>query len=106
MSRRRARGRQETSDGFTATDPSSSVPRSDEVQAAAAAVEQARAALGQAEQVLRQSCARAAEQTAQVRDITVGDLLDGTLEFTRRHPVTSLLAAGVAGFLLGRATRR
>ena len=40
------------------------------------------------------------------RSLTVGDIIDGTLEFVRRHPAAGLLAVGVVGFLLGRSTRR
>jgi hypothetical protein len=59
-----------------------------------------------AEGAYRQSLERVSQQAARARGVTVGDLVDGTLEFVRRHPVAGLLAAGIAGFLVGRTTRR
>jgi hypothetical protein len=69
-------------------------------------VEQARTALAEAQRAYDQACRSAADQVARAREVTVGDVLDGTLEFVRRHPAAGLLAAGLAGFLLGRTTRR
>lgn len=77
-----------------------------ELEAAARVVEQARAALERAESAYRHSLEHVSQQAARARGVTVGDLVDGTLEFVRRHPVTGLLAAGIAGFLLGRTARR
>ena len=51
-------------------------------------------------------CERVSQQASRARGVTVGDIIDGTLEFVRRHPATGLLAVGVVGFLLGRSTRR
>lgn len=80
--------------------------RSAEVEAAAAVLQQARAALERAEETYRQSLERVSQQALRARNVTVGDLIDGTLEFVRRHPASGVLTAVVAGFLLGRITRR
>ena len=64
------------------------------------------AALRRAQQAYEQTCETAAEQAAKTRAVTVGDILDGTLEFVRRHPAAGLLAAGLIGFLLGRSKIR
>jgi ElaB/YqjD/DUF883 family membrane-anchored ribosome-binding protein len=97
---RRAGKQKHRRDGSTAPDAS------DQEVRAAAAVEQARAALHRAEQVLERSRRRVAERAEQARSLTIGDVLDGTLEFVRRHPLTGLAAAGILGFLFGRSTRR
>ena len=80
--------------------------QSPEVDAAASLVRQAREALQRAEAAYRQSLEQVAQQASRARGVTVGDLVDGTLEFVRRHPAAGLLAVGVVGFLLGRSTRR
>lgn len=69
-------------------------------------LEKAREELLRAEETYRRTLERAAAGASQARDITVGDMIDGTLEFVRRHPVAGLLAIGVVSFLAGRATRR
>jgi ElaB/YqjD/DUF883 family membrane-anchored ribosome-binding protein len=77
-----------------------------EAEAAASVVQQAREALHRAEDAYRQSLEHVSQQASRARGVTVGDIIDGTLEFVRRHPATGLLAVGVVGFLLGRSTRR
>jgi hypothetical protein len=69
-------------------------------------LEKAREELLRAEETYRRTLERAAAGAHQARDITVGDMLDGSLEFVRRHPVAGLVAVGVISFLAGRATRR
>ena len=69
-------------------------------------LEKAREELLRAEETYRRTLERTAAGASQARDITVGDMIDGSLEFVRRHPVAGLLAAGVVSFLVGRATRR
>ena len=78
----------------------------DQVAAAEAAVEKARAALQQAQHAYERTCETAVEHAKKTRAITVGDMLDGTLEFVRRHPATGVLAAGLIGFLIGRSKPR
>ena len=78
----------------------------DEVQAAAAVVQQAREALQRAEQDYERSRERVAERKARSKTVTIGDLWDGTLEFVRRHPAAGIVVSGVLGFLMGRSGRR
>ena len=77
-----------------------------ERHAEASVLEQAREALHRAEEAYRRSRQSVTDESSRARAVTVGDILDGTLEFARRHPVTGLLAVGTLGFLLGRTTRR
>ena len=69
-------------------------------------VQQAREALREAEDTYRRVCHEAAERVAQARRLTVGEAIDGSLEFVRRHPVGGLCAAGLLGYLIGRILRR
>ena len=49
---------------------------------------------------------QAAEHLKEVREKTIGDVLDGTLETVNRHPGASLTLAALFGYLLGRLFRR
>jgi ElaB/YqjD/DUF883 family membrane-anchored ribosome-binding protein len=49
---------------------------------------------------------QAAERLKSVRQTSVGDVLDGTLDTVRRHPGAGLTIAALVGFLLGRWLRR
>lgn len=77
-----------------------------DLRAEASVLEQAREALHRAEEAYRRSLHRVAGETSRARGVTVGDILDGTLEFVRRHPVIGMLAVGTVSFLLGKTTRR
>ena len=59
-------------------------------------LEKAREELLRAEETYRRTLERAAAGASQARDITVGDMIDGSLEFVRRHPVAGLLAVSVS----------
>jgi hypothetical protein len=72
----------------------------------ASLLDQAREVLHRADEAYRGSRRRLADSAARVREITVGEILDGSLEFVRRHPLAGLAAVGVLAFLAGRATRR
>ncbi len=73
---------------------------------AAAEVERAREALREAEASYQQVCDQAAEGSAQPGRLTLGEAIDGSLEFVRRHPVSGLCGAGILGYLVGRWLRR
>ncbi len=91
----------------TANSPESrSDTRNDEAITAGVAVERAKAALRRAERVYEQACEAGTERVAKTRALTVGDILDGTMEFVRRHPAAGVLTAGLIGFLLGRPKKR
>ena len=87
----------------TATPAEGTTP---EVAEAATDVDQARASLQQAEANYRRVCDEAAERVSQASRMTLGEAIDGSLEFVRRHPVSGLCAAGVLGFVIGRVLRR
>ena len=76
-----------------------------ELAAAAAAVEQAREALRKRQQAYEQALEQAAQRGTESRALTLGDIIDSTLEFVRRHPAAGIFAAGFLGFLLGRGRR-
>ncbi len=78
----------------------------DPVAAAAAAVEQAHDALQRAQTAYQQTRETATGRAAKARTLTVGDIIDGSLEFVRRHPAAGVFAAGLVGFLLGRSKIR
>ena len=78
---------------------------SDQLRSAASAVAQAREALDLAQTAYEQAC-NDDRQAVSTRQLSIGDIFDGTLEFVRRHPATGLFAAGVVGYLFGRALRR
>ena len=77
-----------------------------EVAEAAAAVQRARDALRRAEDAYQQVCEDAAEQLTKAGKMTMGEAIDGGLEFVRRHPISGLCAAGILGYLAGRILRR
>lgn len=78
----------------------------DQVKAAAAAVKRARKTLDQAMESYDRARETARQQASKARGVTVGDVIDGTLDFTRNHPAISLLTAGLIGFLFGRTRGR
>ena len=45
---------------------------------------------------------RAAEKIEAVRNATVGDLIDGAMEWIKQHPGRGLAVAVTAGFVIGR----
>ena len=49
---------------------------------------------------------QAVEGVKAVRETSVGDVIDGTLETVRRHPGASLTIAALVGLFLGRLFRR
>jgi ElaB/YqjD/DUF883 family membrane-anchored ribosome-binding protein len=49
---------------------------------------------------------QATERFKSVRATSVGDVLDGTVEAVRRHPLAGLTVAALVGFCLGRLFRR
>ncbi len=69
-------------------------------------VQAARSALHEAQLAYERACNSAAQQTAAARQVTLGDILDGTFEFVRRHPAAGLLGAGLIGYVLGRIRPR
>ena len=79
---------------------------SPEVRGAAEAVRMAKAELEKAEQLYQRVRQEAVEQLQKVREKTVGDLIDGTLEVVKKYPAAGLIVAGAVGFFLGRLLGR
>jgi ElaB/YqjD/DUF883 family membrane-anchored ribosome-binding protein len=79
---------------------------SDAVGSAAEALKCAKAEFEKAEAYYEQVRQQAVERVKAVRETSIGDMLDGTLETVRRHPGAGLTIAAVVGFLLGRLFRR
>jgi ElaB/YqjD/DUF883 family membrane-anchored ribosome-binding protein len=78
----------------------------DDVCSAAAALKQAKAELEKAQAFYEHMCQQTTERIKAVRETSVGDVIDGTLETVKRHPGASLTLAAILGFLLGRLFRR
>ena len=79
---------------------------SPEVEAAEAAIRRAEAELKKARDFYHQVRQQATDQLKQVREKTVADLIDGTLELVKKHPGPGVLIAALIGFFLGRLFRR
>lgn len=77
-----------------------------EVEAAEEAVRRAKQQLKEARQAYWQLRRRAVEELKQIREKSVGDLVDGTLDQVKRRPGPSILVAVLVGFFLGRLFRR
>ena len=78
----------------------------DDVCSAAAALKRAKAELEKAQAFYEHVCRQTTERIKAVRETSVGDLIDGTLETAKRHPGASLTLAAILGFMLGRLFRR
>lgn len=76
------------------------------VQAAEQAVRRAAAELRRAEQRYQEARQQASSHVKQLRESSVGDLVDSTLECVRKHPGPGLLVAALVGIFLGRFFRR
>ena len=73
---------------------------------AADALKRAKAELEKAQAFYETVRQQATERLKAVRQTSVGDVLDGTLEAVKRHPGASLTVAALVGFFLGRLFRR
>ena len=79
---------------------------SPEIHSAADAVRRAKAELEKAQKLYDDVRQQAAERIEKVRETTVGDMLDATLETVRKRPALGLGAAALIGFFIGRLFRR
>jgi ElaB/YqjD/DUF883 family membrane-anchored ribosome-binding protein len=73
---------------------------------AAEALRRAKAELEKAQAFYESVRQQATERLKAVRQTSVGDVLDGTLETVKRRPCASLVVAAMLGFFLGRLFRR
>jgi ElaB/YqjD/DUF883 family membrane-anchored ribosome-binding protein len=79
---------------------------SDEVGAAAEALHRAKAELEKAQAFYESVRQQAAEKMKSARNMSVGDMIDGTLDVVKRHPGAGVTAAALLGFFLGRLFHR
>ena len=77
-----------------------------EACSAADALKRAKAEMEKAHEFYEHVRQQTAEKLKDVRELSVGDVLDGTLETVKRHPGASLTLAALLGFMLGRWFRR
>ena len=77
-----------------------------EVCSAAEALKRAKTEFEKAQTYYEKVRQQAAERVKAVRETSVGDMIDGTLDGVRRHPGASLTLAAMLGFLIGRLFRR
>lgn len=77
-----------------------------EVQAAAEALHRAREQLEQAQSAYENVCRQAKSTVDELRSGAGGDTVNRLLEWVRRHPGPSVLAAAACGFFLGKLFRR
>jgi hypothetical protein len=86
------------------TNPAGESPS--ETCSAADALKRAKAELEKAQAFYEHVRQQTAERLKAVRETSVGDMLDGTLETVKRHPGATLTLAALLGFTLGRLFRR
>ena len=73
---------------------------------AAEAVQRAEAELEKAQQLYQKVRQEATDRLRAIREKSVGDLVDGTLEVVKKHPGPGVIVAALIGFFLGRLFRR
>jgi ElaB/YqjD/DUF883 family membrane-anchored ribosome-binding protein len=83
-----------------------SAETSGDVCSAADALELAKAEFEKAQVFYENVRQQATDRLKSVREASVGDAIDGTLDAVRRHPGTSLTIAAMIGFFIGRLFRR
>jgi ElaB/YqjD/DUF883 family membrane-anchored ribosome-binding protein len=83
-----------------------SAEESPEVCSAADALKLAKAELEKAQAFYKNVCQEAANRLKSVRETSVGDMIDGTLDLVKRRPGASVTIAALIGFFLGRLFRR
>lgn len=75
-------------------------------QKAAEAVQRAEAELEKAQELYQKVRQEATDRLRNVREKSVGDLIDGTLNVVKKHPGPGVIVAAIIGFFLGRLFRR
>lgn len=79
---------------------------SPEVKTAAEAVRRAQEELEKARETYQSIRRQATERVERLRESTVGDVLEGSLDAVRKHPALGVGIAALIGFFLGRLFRR
>ncbi len=91
---------------MTDMNTATSAAQADGVCSAADALQRAKAEFEKAQACYENVRQLASERLTAIRESSVGDVLDGTLDAVRRHPGASLTLAALLGFFLGRLFRR
>jgi ElaB/YqjD/DUF883 family membrane-anchored ribosome-binding protein len=76
------------------------------VRAAEEKVRLAREELRKAESYCDEVRRKASQQVDRLREMTIGEMIDGTLNLVKKHPGPGVILAAAAGFFLGRLFRR
>jgi ElaB/YqjD/DUF883 family membrane-anchored ribosome-binding protein len=76
------------------------------VRDAEQALLKAKAELDRAQQMYRNVRRQAVQELRDLRQKNLGDMLEQTLDYVRRHPGQGVGLAALAGFFLGRLLRR
>ena len=82
------------------------VDQNPKVRKAADAVSRAKEELRKAQEAYSEVREKAVGKLKAVREKSVGDLIDGTLELVKRYPGPGVILAAILGFFLGRLFRR
>jgi len=82
------------------------IDQSPDVQAAEEAVFRAEVELKKAKELCDQVRQQATDELKRVREMTVDELVDGTLKLVREYPGPSVVIAAILGFFVGRLFRR
>ena len=86
--------------------PEADVEQTPEVRKAATAVERAKEELHKAQQLYEDVRDKATKKLKNVREKSVGELIDGTLKLVKKYPGPGVILAAILGFFLGRLFRR
>ena len=86
--------------------PKADVEQTPEVRKAATAVERAKEELHKAQQLYEDVRDKATKKLKNVREKSVGELIDGTLALVKKYPGPGVILAAIVGFFLGRLFRR
>ncbi len=70
------------------------------------ALKRAKAELDKAQACYENLKQQAADRVKAVRETSVGDMIDGTLDAVKRHPAAGLTLAALLGYFLGRLFKR
>jgi len=95
-----------SSDDHTSQEPAQHAPDPAEIEAAEEGLRRAKEELKRARRAYRQVRRHAVDQLKQVREMSIGELIDGTLKQVREHPGPGVVIAAMIGFFLGRLFRR
>lgn len=80
--------------------------QSPRVRKAAETVRRAEEKLEKARELYEEVRREATDRLKAVREKSLGDLVDGTLQTVRKYPGTGVIVAALLGFFLGRLFRR